>query len=99
MANHKSALKRIRSNEKKKSLNKLQHKTTRNAIKKLKESKTKKEAGKLFPGVVSLIEKLAKKNVIHKNKASNLKSKLSNCLLYTSPSPRDVEESRMPSSA
>ncbi|MDA7602733.1 30S ribosomal protein S20 [Flavobacteriaceae bacterium] len=77
MANHKSALKRIRSNEKKKSLNKLQHKTTRNAIKKLKESKTKKEAGKLFPGVVSLIDKLAKKNVIHKNKASNLKSKLS----------------------
>ena len=77
MANHKSALKRIRSNETKKSLNKLQHKTTRNAIKKLKESKTKKEAGKLFPGVVSLIDKLAKKNVIHKNKASNLKSKLS----------------------
>ena len=76
MANHKSALKRIRSNETKKSLNKLQHKTTRNAIKKLKESKTK-EAGKLFPGVVSLIDKLAKKNVIHKNKASNLKSKLS----------------------
>ena len=77
MANHKSAVKRIRSNESKKSLNKLQHKTTRNAIKKLKEAKTKKEAGKLFPGVVSLIDKLAKKNVIHKNKASNLKSKLS----------------------
>ena len=77
MANHKSALKRIRSNESQKSLNKLQHKTTRNAIKKLKEAKTKKEAGKLFPGVVSLIDKLAKKNVIHKNKASNLKSKLS----------------------
>jgi small subunit ribosomal protein S20 len=77
MANHKSALKRIRSNESKKSLNKLQHKTTRNAIKKLKDAKTKKEAGKLYPGVVSLIDKLAKKNVIHKNKASNLKSKLS----------------------
>ena len=44
MANHKSALKRIRSNETKKSLNKLQHKTTRNAIKKLKDAKTKKEA-------------------------------------------------------
>ncbi len=67
MANHKSALKRIRSNETKKSLNKLQHKTT----------KTKKEAQKLYPGVVSLLDKLAKKNVIHKNKASNLKSKLS----------------------
>ena len=77
MANHKSALKRIRSNETKKSLNKLQHKTTRNAIKKLKDAKTKKEAGKLYPGVVSLIDKLAKKNVIHKNKESNLKSKLS----------------------
>ena len=77
MANHKSALKRIRSNETKKSLNKLQHKTTRNAIKKLKDAKSKKEAGKLYPGVVSLIDKLAKKNVIHKNKASNLKSKLS----------------------
>ena len=50
---------------------------TRNAIKKLKDAKTKKEAGKLYPGVVSLIDKLANKNVIHKNKASNLKSKLS----------------------
>ena len=77
MANHKSALKRIRTNETKKSLNKLQHKTTRNAIKKLKDAKSKKEAKKLFPNVVSLIDKLAKKNVIHKNKASNLKSKLS----------------------
>ena len=60
MANHKSALKRIRSNETKKSLNKLQHKTTRNAIKKLKDAKSKKEAKKLFPNVVSLIDKLAK---------------------------------------
>ena len=77
MANHKSALKRIRSDESKKTLNKLQHKTTRNAIKKLKEAKSKKEAAKLYAGVVSLIDKLAKKNIIHKNKASNLKSKLS----------------------
>ena len=77
MANHKSALKRIRSDESKKTLNKLQHKTTRNAIKKLKEAKSKKETAKLYPGVISLIDKLAKKNVIHKNKASNLKSKLS----------------------
>ena len=77
MANHKSALKRTRSSETKKSLNKHQHKTTRNAIKKLKDAKTKKEAQKLYPGVVSLLDKLAKKNVIHKNKASNLKSKLS----------------------
>ena len=76
MANHKSALKRIRSNETKKSLNKLQHKTTRNAIKKLKDAKTKKEAQKLYPGVVSLLDKLAKKNIIHNNKASNLKSNM-----------------------
>ena len=76
MANHKSALKRIRSNETKKSLNKLQHKTTRNAIKKLKDAKTKKEVQKLYPGVVSLLDKLAKKNIIHNNKASNLKSNM-----------------------
>ena len=77
MANHKSALKRIRSSETKKSLNKLQHKTTRNAIKKLKDAKTKKDAQKQFPIVVSLIDKLSKNNIIHKNKAANLKSKLS----------------------
>jgi len=77
MANHKSALKRIRSDETKKSLNKLQHKTVRNAIKKLKDSKSKKDAQKQFPIVVSLIDKLSKNNIIHKNKAANLKSKLS----------------------
>ena len=77
MANHKSALKRIRSSEKKRLINRLQHKTTRNAIKKLKETSNKKEAKKMFPSVISLIDKLAKKNIIHINKASNLKSKLS----------------------
>ena len=77
MANHKSALKRIRSIEKKRLINRLQHKTTRNAIKKLKETSNKKEAKKMFPSVISLIDKLAKKNIIHINKASNLKSKLS----------------------
>ena len=77
MANHKSALKRIRSAETKRSLNKLQHKTARNAIKKLKDSKSKKDAQKQFPIVVSLIDKLSKNNIIHKNKAANLKSKLS----------------------
>ena len=76
MANHKSALKRIRSNNKKRLINRLQHKTTRNAIKKLKEATNKKEANKLFPSVISLIDKLAKKNIIHANKAGNLKSKL-----------------------
>ena len=76
MANHKSALKRIRSNNKKRILNRYQHKTTRNAIKKLRDLEKKKDAEKMFPSVISLIDKLAKKNIIHANKASNLKSKL-----------------------
>ena len=76
MANHQSTLKRIRSNNKKRILNRFQHKTTRNAIKKLKSISSKKEAKKLLPVVISLIDKLSKKSVIHKNKAGNLKSKL-----------------------
>jgi len=80
MANHKSALKRIRSNNKKRLLNRFQHKTARNAIKRLRDMTSKEEATKLFPVVVSLIDKLAKKNIIHANKASNLKSKLANHL-------------------
>ena len=76
MANHKSALKRIRSNEKKRLLNRYQHKTTRNAIKKLRELTNAKEAQKMLPSVIGMIDKLAKKNVIHANKAGNLKSKL-----------------------
>ncbi|MCZ4407362.1 30S ribosomal protein S20 [Cryomorphaceae bacterium 1068] len=76
MANHKSALKRIRSSEKRRVLNRYQHKTTRNAIKKLEELSDKKEAEKLLQDVKSMIDKLAKKNIIHKNKAGNLKSKL-----------------------
>lgn len=75
MANHKSSLKRIRSNETKRLRNRYQHKTTRNAIKKLREA-DKKEAETLYPSVVSMIDKLAKNNIIHDNKASNLKSKL-----------------------
>ena len=77
MANHKSALKRIRSNESKRVLNKYQHKTTRNAIKKLRETNDKKEAQKSFSTVSSMIDKLAKNNIIHNNKAANLKSGLS----------------------
>ena len=76
MANHKSAMKRIRSNDKRRVLNKYQHKTTRNAIKALRETSKKKDAVKLLPTVVKMIDKLAKKNVIHDNKASNLKSGL-----------------------
>jgi small subunit ribosomal protein S20 len=77
MANHKSALKRIRRNESVRLRNKLQHKATRNAIKKLKDLKTKKAAAKLFPSVVSMLDKLVKNNIIHSNKSANLKSKLS----------------------
>jgi small subunit ribosomal protein S20 len=77
MANHKSALKRIRRNESVRLRNKLQHKATRNAIKKLKDLKTKKSAAKLFPTVVSMLDKLVKNNIIHSNKSANLKSKLS----------------------
>ncbi len=76
MANHKSALKRIRSNETKRLRNRYQHKTTRNAIKKLRDLEKKKDAEKLFPEVVSMIDRLAKNNIIHDNKAANLKSKL-----------------------
>ena len=76
MANHKSALKRIRSSETKRLRNRYQHKTTRNAIKKLRETTKKADAEKLFPSVVSMIDKLAKKNIIHTNKAANLKSSL-----------------------
>ncbi|MCK0108862.1 30S ribosomal protein S20 [Flavobacteriaceae bacterium S0825] len=76
MANHKSALKRIRSNEAKRLRNKYQHKTTRNAIKKLRDMEKKKDAEKLFPTVVSMIDRLAKNNIIHDNKAANLKSGL-----------------------
>jgi len=76
MANHKSALKRIRSNEKKRVLNRYQHKTTRNAIKTLRLATDKTEATEKLPIVISMIDKLAKKNVIHDNKAANLKSKL-----------------------
>ena len=76
MANHKSALKRIRSNETKRQRNRFQHKTTRNAIRDFKTLEKKKEAEKQFPIVVSLIDKLAKNNIIHDNKAANLKSKL-----------------------
>jgi len=75
MANHKSAIKRIKSDAAKNVHNKYVHKTTRNAIKKLKNSAkiTLEDCSKVF----SMIDKLVKKNIIHKNKAANLKSKLS----------------------
>ena len=76
MANHKSAIKRIRQSEKRRLFNKYFHKTARNAVRKLKVLTSKKEAADLFPKVVAMLDKLAKRNIIHKNKASNLKSKL-----------------------
>jgi len=76
MANHKSALKRIRRNEAVRLRNRYQHKTTRNAIKKLRMETKKKEAEKQLPAVIGMIDKLAKRNIIHANKAANLKSKL-----------------------
>ncbi|MFW5761018.1 MAG: 30S ribosomal protein S20 [Cyclobacteriaceae bacterium] len=76
MANHKSALKRIRSNETKRLRNKYQLKTTRTFVKRLKASTDKNEAQDLYKKVSSMLDKLAKKNIIHKNNAANKKSKL-----------------------
>lgn len=76
MAHHQSTKKRIRQNEKRRINNKYYTKTTRNAIKKLRNTTNKKEANDLYPKVVSMLDKLAKKNIIHKNKSANLKSKL-----------------------
>lgn len=76
MANHKSALKRIRRNEAVRLRNRYQHKTVRNAIKKLRLEADKEAATEQLPKVISMIDKLTKSNIIHKNKAANLKSKL-----------------------
>ncbi len=76
MANHKSALKRIRANEAKRLRNRYQAKTTRTFIKRLKEATDKVEAQDLLKKVTSMIDKLAKRNIIHKNNAANKKSKL-----------------------
>ncbi len=76
MANHKSALKRVRANNVKRLRNKYQHKTTRNAIRNLRSMSDKKEAEKQLPSIFSMIDKIAKNNIIHKNKAANLKSGL-----------------------
>jgi small subunit ribosomal protein S20 len=76
MANHKSSIKRIRSNNAKRLRNKYQHKTMRNAVKVLRSTTDKAEATTLLPKVSSLIDKLAKRSVIHKNKAANLKGGL-----------------------
>ncbi len=77
MANHKSALKRIRSSGVKRIRNRYYAKTTRGLIKKLRKTTDKTEAQELFKEVSSMLDRLAKKNVIHKKNASNNKSKLS----------------------
>ena len=76
MANHKSALKRIRQTESRREINRYQHKTARNAVRSLRANTNKKEASNMLPSVISLIDKLIKRNIIHKNKAAHLKSKL-----------------------
>ncbi len=76
MANHKSSKKRIRQTEKKRIHNKYYSKTTRNAVKALRGTSEKEAAEKLLCKVSSMLDKLAKRNIIHKNKAGNLKSSL-----------------------
>jgi small subunit ribosomal protein S20 len=76
MANHKATKKDVRQATKRRERNKYYGKTTRNAIRDLKALKTGKEATEQLPDVASMIDKLAKRGIIHKNKAANLKSKL-----------------------
>lgn len=76
MAHHKSAIKRIRQSEKRRVHNKYFAKTTRNAVRSLRAITEKETALEMLPKVSALLDKLAKTNIIHSNKASNLKSKL-----------------------
>ncbi|HOK99281.1 MAG: 30S ribosomal protein S20 [Bacteroidales bacterium] len=76
MANHKSAEKRIRQTERRRLANRYHAKTARNAVKRLRNTTNKEEALALLPKVTSLLDKLAKRNIIHANKAANLKSSL-----------------------
>ena len=76
MAHHLSAKKRIRQNELRRLRNRYYAKSARNSLKQLRSIKEKEEAAELLPKVSSLLDRLAKKNIIHKNKAANLKSSL-----------------------
>ena len=76
MANHKSSIKRIRQDKKKALHNKYYAKTMRNAVRKLRAMTDKEEAVKMYPRVQKILDKLAKTNLIHKNKAANIKSSL-----------------------
>lgn len=76
MANHQSALKRIRQNEARRLHNRYFQKSTRNAVRKFRTLEDKKEAAEQLPKLYAIIDKLAKRNMIHKNKAANLKSSI-----------------------
>lgn len=76
MANHLSAIKRIRQTQTRREANRYQHKTARNSVRKLRSLTSKKEASTLLPKVLGMLDKLVKNNIIHKNKSSNLKSQL-----------------------
>ena len=76
MAHHKSSLKRIRQTETRRLRNRYYAKTMRNAVRKLRATTDKAEAQALYPSVQKMLDKLAKTNNIHKNKAANLKSML-----------------------
>ena len=76
MANHKSSIKRIRQDKKRTLHNKYNAKTMRNAVRKLRAITDKEEAVKLYPSVQKMLDKLSKTNIIHKNKAANIKSSL-----------------------
>lgn len=76
MANHKSTLKRVRQNKVRNLHNRYYAKTMRNAVRRLREMTNKEEAEKLYPAVQKMLDKLVKTNIIHKNKAANLKSSL-----------------------
>ncbi len=83
MANHKATKKDARQAAKRRDRNRYYGKTTRNAIRDLKASADEKTYSEALPNVISMIDKLAKRGVIHKNKASNLKSKLSKKLVVS----------------
>lgn len=76
MADHKSSEKRIRQTKVRRLTNRYASRTTRGQVRKLRTTTSKEDAQKLYPEVCSMLDKLAKKKVIHQNKANNLKSKL-----------------------
>ncbi len=99
MANHKSAEKRIRNSATKRLRNRYQAKTTRNLVKKLRGTTVKSEAESLLKQVTSLLDKLAKRNIIHKNKAANQKSKLTKLVNTVEERAAKIAAAKKPSKA